>query len=91
MDKITRRDTLTIGATTAALATLPQAAQAQTQTAPKMEPAQGEQLILHVPKGAAKNVKIIEVDPVVHGRDVTLQVSKTRKVHSSGMVGVIVK
>jgi hypothetical protein len=95
MDKRTRRETLSIGAATAALATLAQAAEVQAQTSSaspkKLEPAQGDQVLLHVPKGAAKNVKIIEVDPAVHGREITLQVSKTRKAINSGVVGVIVK
>jgi hypothetical protein len=56
-----------------------------------MTPAKGDEVIVHVPKGSAGNVRIVEVDPTELGRDVTIQVSRERKPQVSPAVGVIVK
>lgn len=56
-----------------------------------IRPADGEEVILHVPEGTAGNVKIVEVDPRKVGRDITIQVSKERKPSVSAAIGVIVK
>lgn len=60
-------------------------------TEEKPTPAKDDEIILHVPKGSAGNVKIVEIDPTVTGRDVTIQVSKNRKIEVSSAIGVIVK
>lgn len=53
--------------------------------------ASGEAVIVHVPPGASKDVKIVETDPAKRGHDITIQVSRERKVHVSNAIGVIVK
>ena len=53
--------------------------------------ASGDQVVVHVPPGTAKNVKIVESDPKDRGQDITVQVSRERKVQVSRAVGVIVK
>ncbi|MER9349983.1 hypothetical protein [Mesorhizobium sp. M0227] len=53
--------------------------------------ATGEDVIVHVPPGTAKNVKIVETDPSGRGQDITIQVSRERKVVVSKAIGVIVK
>lgn len=53
--------------------------------------ASGEDVIVHVPPGTSGNVKIVETDPKGRGQDITIQVSRERKVHVSKAVGVIVK
>jgi hypothetical protein len=59
--------------------------------ATKLEKAKGEEVIVHVPPGTARNVKIVEADPAGRGQDITIQVSKERKALVSGAIGVIVK
>jgi hypothetical protein len=49
----------------------------------------GEQIIIEVPQGEAKNVKVIETQ--TKGADITVRVSKERKTVSNMAVGVIVK
>jgi hypothetical protein len=53
--------------------------------------ASGETVLVHVPPGSAKDVKIVESDPKQRGHDITIQVSRERKVHVSKAVGVIIK
>ena len=53
--------------------------------------AKGEEVIVHVPPGTSNNVRIVETDPGARGQDITIQVSRERKVHVSKAVGVIVK
>ncbi|MDB5653819.1 MAG: hypothetical protein JWQ94_1432 [Tardiphaga sp.] len=53
--------------------------------------AKGDTVIVHVPPGAGKDVKIVESDPKDRGHDITIQVSRERKVQVSKAVGVIVK
>jgi hypothetical protein len=57
----------------------------------KHSKAHGETIIVHVPAGSAKDVKVVESDPKDRGQDVTIQVSRERKVKVSNAVGVIVK
>jgi hypothetical protein len=57
----------------------------------KLEKAKGEEVIVHVPPGASRNVKIVEADPSARGHDITIQVSKERKALTSSAIGVIVK
>lgn len=59
--------------------------------AEKPNPAKGEEVILHVPKGSADNVRVVEVDPAQLGQDITVQVSRERKPRVSSAIGVIVK
>ena len=54
-------------------------------------PAQGDEIIVHVPKGCAGLVRVVEIDPKEAGRDVTVQVSRERKIQESAVIGVIVK
>jgi hypothetical protein len=53
--------------------------------------AKGDAVIVHVPPGTAKDVKIVESDPKDRGHDITIQVSRERKTQLSRAVGVIVK
>ena len=53
--------------------------------------ATGEEIIVHVPPGASKNVKVVESDPKTRGQDITIQVSRERKVVHSKAVGIITK
>jgi hypothetical protein len=53
--------------------------------------AKGEAVIVHVPPGSAKDVKIVESDPKDRGHDISIHVSRERKVLTSKSVGVIVK
>lgn len=55
------------------------------------EQTKGESVVVHVPPGSTKDVKIVESDPKTRGQDITIQVSRERKVHVSKAVGVIVK
>jgi hypothetical protein len=53
--------------------------------------AKGDEVIVHVPPGAKGSVRVVESDPQQRGHDITVQVSRERKVHVSAAVGVIVK
>lgn len=48
-----------------------------------------EQIVVEVPHGQGKNVKVIETDAKT--ADITVRVSKERKTASNMAVGVIVK
>jgi hypothetical protein len=56
-----------------------------------MDKAKGEEVIVHVPPGSSKHVKVVESDPKARGQDITIQVSRERKVVVSKAVGVISK
>jgi hypothetical protein len=56
-----------------------------------LKKATGEEIIVHVPPGSAKNVKVVETDPKARGHDITIQVSRERKVAVSKAVGIISK
>jgi hypothetical protein len=53
--------------------------------------ATGEEVIVHVPPGSSKNVKVVESDPKARGHDILIQVSRERKVVVSKAVGIITK
>ncbi len=57
----------------------------------KLDPARGEEVVVRVPKGASKYVKIVEVDPAETGHDISVQVSRERRTVASPVIGVIVK
>jgi hypothetical protein len=56
-----------------------------------LKKATGEEVIVHVPPGSAKHVKVVESDPKTRGQDITIQVSRERKVQVSKAVGIITK
>jgi hypothetical protein len=56
-----------------------------------LKKATGEEIIVHVPPGASKHVKVVETDPKARGHDITIQVSRERKVAVSKAVGIISK
>lgn len=56
-----------------------------------MDQAKGDDIIVHVPPGSARNVKIVESDPKQRGHDILIQVSRERKVAVSKAVGIITK
>jgi hypothetical protein len=56
-----------------------------------MDKAKGDEIIVHVPPGSAKNVKVVESDPKARGHDILVQVSRERKVAVSKAVGIISK
>jgi len=53
--------------------------------------ATGDEIIVHVPPGSSKHVKIVESDPKTRGHDILIKVSRERKVTASNAVGVITK
>lgn len=57
----------------------------------KIEPAKGEEIVVRVPKGASKYVKVLEVDAREMGHDISVQVSRERRPEASAVIGVIVK
>lgn len=57
----------------------------------KLEPARGEDVVVRVPKGASKCVKVLEVDSREMGHDISIQVSRERRPEVSAVIGVIVK
>lgn len=59
--------------------------------AKRPDPARNDEVIVHVPKGTADKVRVVEADPNEMGQDVTIQVSRERKPQVSRAVGVIVK
>jgi hypothetical protein len=56
-----------------------------------LKKATGEEIIVHVPPGSSKHVKVVETDPKARGHDITIQVSRERKVAVSKAVGIISK
>jgi hypothetical protein len=56
-----------------------------------MDQAKGDEIIVHVPPGSAKDVKIVESDPKARGHDILIKVSRERKVAVSKSVGIITK
>lgn len=59
--------------------------------AEKLTPAKNDEVVVHVPKGTADKVSVVEIDPEKMGQDITIQVSRERKPHVSPAIGVIVK
>lgn len=56
-----------------------------------LKKATGEEVIVHVPPGSSKHVKVVESDPKARGQDILIQVSRERKVVVSKAVGIISK
>ena len=54
-------------------------------------PAQKDEVVVYVPKGTARSVKIVECEEDDLSQDITVQVSRERKPAVSSAVGVIVK
>ncbi len=54
-------------------------------------PARGDEVIVHVPKGTADAVKVVEVEAANLGQEITVQVSRDRKPQAPSLLGVIVK
>lgn len=59
--------------------------------AKKLDPAKNDEVIVHVPKGSADKVRVVEADPGEMTQDITIQVSRERKPRISPAIGVIVK
>ena len=55
------------------------------------KPLEENEVIVHVPRGASKHVKIEECEPGDLGTEITVQVSKKRKQGRMPVLGVIVK
>jgi len=53
------------------------------------KPLEEHEVVVHVPKGTAKHVRVNEVDNA--GAEITVQVSKKRKAGAVPVLGVIVK
>lgn len=49
------------------------------------------EVVIHVPKGHAKNVKVVESADAGQAAEITVQVSKLRKAGRVPVLGVIVK
>jgi hypothetical protein len=54
-------------------------------------PLEADEVVVHVPKGTGKNVKIEEVDSAKAANEITVQISKKRKPSAVPVLGVIVK
>jgi hypothetical protein len=57
----------------------------------ELEKAKGDEVVVHVPPGSKKHVRVVETDPKARGSDISIQVSRERKTLVSHAVGVIVK
>ena len=57
----------------------------------ELAPVKGEDVVIHVPKGAAKHVKVVESEAASKVNDITVHVSRERKVSPGLSIGVIVK
>ena len=55
------------------------------------KPLEENQVVIHVPKGTASHVKVIESEASQLPSEVTVQISKNRKVGARPVLGVIVK
>jgi hypothetical protein len=54
-------------------------------------PLKEEEVVIHVPKGTASHVRVVEADPADLTTEITVQVSKKRKAAAVPVLGVIVK
>lgn len=54
-------------------------------------PLEADEVVVHVPKGTGKNVKIEEVDALKTSNEITVQISKKRRPGAVPVLGVIVK
>lgn len=59
----------------------------------KMErkPLEENEVVVHIPKGTAKYVKVMESESDKLGSEIVVQISKKRKPGPSSVLGVIVK
>lgn len=55
------------------------------------KPLEEHEVVIHVPKGAAAYVKVVEAEPAKLSSEITVQVSKKRKSTALPVLGVIVK
>jgi hypothetical protein len=55
------------------------------------KPLEAEEVIVHVPKGQAGHVKVVESDVAQPSAEIVVQVSKKRKAGIMPVLGVIVK
>jgi hypothetical protein len=55
------------------------------------KPLDEKEVLIHVPKGTANHVRVVEADPAMMGNEITVQVSKKRMPTALSVVGVIVK
>ena len=54
-------------------------------------PLDAEEVVVHVPKGTAKHVKIEEAESAKIANEITVQISKKRRPGAVPVLGVIVK
>ena len=62
-----------------------------TQNVTSRKPLDEDQVVIHVPKGQARHVKVVESDEANQVAEITVQVSKKRKASTVPVLGVIVK
>ena len=55
------------------------------------KPLKDNEVVIHVPKGTASNVRIVESDAPTLSTEITVQVSKNRRAGVIPVLGVIVK
>ncbi len=55
------------------------------------KPLDEKEIVVHVPKGEAGNVRVVESDAAKLANEITVQVSQKRKAGAKPMLGVIVK
>lgn len=54
-------------------------------------PLDEEEIVVHVPKGSGRHVKVEESDEAAIPNEITVQISKNRKASAKPVLGVIVK
>lgn len=55
------------------------------------KPLAADEVVIHVPKGQGKNVRVVESPDAGTSAEITVQVSKNRKASRAPVLGVIVK
>jgi hypothetical protein len=55
------------------------------------KPLHADEVVIHVPKGTANHVRVVESDEAKLPNEVTVQISKNRKSGARPVLGVIVK
>jgi hypothetical protein len=55
------------------------------------KPLEENEVLVHVPKGTAGHVRVVEADHANLSNEITVQVSKKRKTGTMPVLGVIVK
>lgn len=63
------------------------------QTKPEdiRKPLKENEVVIHVPKGTAGNVRVVEADAPTMNSEITVQISKSRRAGVIPVLGVIVK